>query len=168
MPDIKFYYQIVLWSGEVIIVKINTAAHVQEAIDNGAKHVTITQGGKDRTLAIGDIRDVSESDRTIDPKREQRMIESGDVSLRRQEPLINPKSGDIKWAWAKKIVSKKKYDSYYSSAPGYFFLKNEYERIWIGFRKILVTNQVLPDDVLWCDKVDSKKLDDLFKRTTPH
>lgn len=153
-PVVTFWWQIKTFDNEIILISIQEATKIKEAMRSMVKVITV----RGKTIATRDIRRIEQSEKLVDPFTEQHLIESGAADLKKREPIVNPETGDVMWRWAKKAVSTKKFDAYYSNVPGYITLEREDSHVWMAFRKVLITNEPIGEGVYWCHAEEIKKL----------
>jgi hypothetical protein len=152
-PIITFWWQIVTFDRETILVSIQEAKQIKEAMRAGNVHISV----RGKTIAVRDIRRLEASDKLVDPFTEQHLLASGAADTTKVEPIIDPNSGAVLARWAKMPVSRKRYESYYAAA-GYKALEIEDNVVWVAFTKILMTNEQMSDNIRWCTPEECKRL----------
>lgn len=154
MDQPTFYWEVVLRDGEAMLVSMQQAATVSEAIKRQRTHVEVNS----QLIAVADIRRLRQSDKLIPREVSDRELSAGKGSG--HQVVINPENGCVMWRWAKKVVSKRKYETYYSVHTGYRRLGNFYggESVWVAFKRPLHENDSLPDGVEWCTSEEVQQI----------
>lgn len=153
----NFWWEIIITGKEEETIKVTMAQAeaVTRAIKNRDPHVIVNG----EPILVRNIKRVRQSDRAISIDEERYMLESGKLDPSKKGPLVHPETGDVMWRWAKKWVSKKRYDSWYAKSPGYYLIEARPSAVLIGYKLMMETNQRLASDVMLCSKTEILELD---------
>jgi hypothetical protein len=132
----EFYWDLILWDGEIIKIQPDNVANVQHKIDNKLDVKMLS-----RTVIYKNIKDFVQSGEVyVDRKLLASSDQLQDEAARAfGEPIIT-ESGGVKAKWVKRTIPRREWTKYYSGIPSYKLLNDNDNYVDIAF--VLPVHQI--------------------------
>lgn len=155
-----YWYELILKKGDPILLTPIEAKRLCDLLisDNVPTHVSV----KGQPVAPANIYTVQETNRRITSAEEQNLIAATTNPLPHVLTRIDEEGREvIRWNWAKKEVSQKAYEGYYSKNPtgSYYKLGNSYDMVVVAFKQPLMSDGSRPAELDWVNETEAAKLD---------